>query len=303
MNSFFPDGRERASLPMEPGSLRDGVLRPTRARTDGAQESLDTPDAMDVGDGHPTHPVPGSSQRLHAQGGADQVYNPPFRHIPLTGATLEGFGSTSTAGPPLLSRARISGAGLMPTFENSVPYTWHTRQEIPVRKTWQAEEGPELEGECGAHLVASTAHDPAATARAPPPAALESRAQPVAAAPKVLRRPVPSLGDRVIVREDDSDEHFANHPAPRAFKHQRPLAPASSNANGSSTPSHDDGVEHPTRIAPSGARARSALKRPRLPDATTASVATQPRSRYPPPPRRAGTTTPTPASARCARGG
>ena len=125
---------------MEP-SLRDGFLAViTRARADGAQESLDMPDAMGVGDGHPTRPVPGSSPRLHAQGGAEQVYNPLSRHTPLMGATLEGLGSTSTAGQTSLNHARFSGAGLMLTFENSVPSASHTRLEVPVRKTWRAEE-------------------------------------------------------------------------------------------------------------------------------------------------------------------
>jgi hypothetical protein len=190
----------------------------TRARADGAQESLDMPDAMDVGDGHPTRPVPGSSPRLHAQGGAEQVYNPLSRHTPLMGATLEGLGSTSTAGQTSLNHARFSGAGLMLTFENSVPSASHSRLEVPVRKTWRAEEGPELGGACGAHLVASTAHDLDATDQAPPPAALRTRAQPVAAAPKVLQRPVPSAsrGDRVMVWEDDSD--FANQFPTRATR-------------------------------------------------------------------------------------
>ena len=146
---------------MEP-SLGDGFHRPTRARTDGAQERLDTPDAMDVGAWQPpTQPVPGSSQHPHAQGGADQVNIKLLRHPPLMGATLEGLGSTSTAGLTLPSQARFSCAGLMPAFENSVPAAWHTRQEMPVRTTWRAEEGPELKGARGAHLVASTVLDPA----------------------------------------------------------------------------------------------------------------------------------------------
>ena len=258
---------------MEP-SLREGFLVAiTRARADGTQESLDMPDAMDVGDGHPTRPVPGSSPRLHAQGGAEQVYNPLSRHTPLMGATLEGLGSTSTAGQTSLNHARFSGAGLMLTFENSVPSASHSRLEVPVRKTWRAEEGPELGGACGAHLVASTAHVLAAAAQAPPPAALRTRAQPVAAAPMVLQRRVSSLGHRVKVWEDGSDDDFANPPAPRACEHPPPLAPASSDANGSSTPSHDDGVEHPTRTAPcpSGARSAPKAKRKRHTDATAAS--------------------------------
>jgi hypothetical protein len=248
---------------MEP-SLGDGFHRPTRARTDGAQERLDTPDAMDVGAWQPpTQPVPGSSQHPHAQGGADQVYNELIHHPPLMGATLEGLGVKVTAGQTLPSQARVSGAGLMPAFENSVPSAWHTRQEMPVRTTCRAEQGPELEGARGAHLVASTVHATATAAQALSRAALKTRPQPVAAAPKV------------DVWEDDSVEHLADQPAPRAFKYPRALVQASSNAKGPPTPSHDDGVERPT--APSGAR--SALKRKRhLPgaDASDADFTTPP---------------------------
>ena len=255
---------------MEP-SLGDGFHRPTRARTDGAQERLDPSDAMDVGAWQPpTQPVPGSSQHPHAQGGADQVNNELLRHPPLMGATLEGLGSTSTAGLTLPSQARFSGAGLMPAFENSVPAAWHARQEMPLRTTWRAEEGPKLEGARGAHLVASTVHEPVTAAQALSRAALKTRAQPVAAAPKVLQRPVPSLANDVLVWEDASVEHFADHPARLPFKHPCALVQASSNAKGRSTPSHDDGDKHPKRIAPSGAG--SALKRQRLPGANASDA-------------------------------
>ena len=144
---------------------------------------------------------------------------------------------------------------------------------MPADVTWQADDGAGHDGARSAHQVANTAHVPAAPAKTPPPAALRTRAQPVAAAPMVLQRPVSPLGDRVKVWEDGSDDDFANPPAPRACEHQRPLAPASSDANGSSTPSHDDGVEHPTRTAPcpSGARSAPKAKRKRHTDATAAS--------------------------------
>ena len=166
----------------------------------------------------------------------------------------------------------------MPLFSDGKLAAGLNAAQMPADVTWQADDGAGHDGARSAHQVANTAHVPAAPAKTPPPAALRKRAQPVAAAPKVLPPPVPpaSLGDLVMVWEDKSV--FANQPAWWACNHPPPHAPASSDANGSSTPSHDDDVEHPSRIALSGARAQPALKvkRPRLPDATVASVATQP---------------------------
>jgi hypothetical protein len=58
---------------------------------------------------------------------------------------------------------------------------------MPADVTWQAEDGAGHDGARSAHQVANTARVPAAPAKTPPPAALRTRAQPVAAAPEVLR--------------------------------------------------------------------------------------------------------------------
>jgi len=75
----------------------------------------------------------------------------------------------------------------MPLFSDGKLAAGLNAAQMPADVTWQADDGAGHDGARSAHQVANTAHVPAAPAKTPPPAALRPRAQPVAAAPEVLR--------------------------------------------------------------------------------------------------------------------
>ena len=143
--------------------------------------------AMHVDDEHPVQPVPGSSTSLLAQREYARLQSSQLDDCVPPGAAPVASDSPPSSCPPRPCPIAHRSSCPMPLFSGGKLAAGQTAAQMPADVTWQAKDDAGHDGARSALLVANTALVPAAPAKTPPYAALRTQAQPVAAAPEVLR--------------------------------------------------------------------------------------------------------------------